>query len=82
MSLSSIKSSLENRFPQPELYVNYIEIYNEDVIDLLSQEPKEKAQKKKLKVKEKQKNIFYVDSKNIPNFNKSIKILYLIFRCD
>jgi hypothetical protein len=63
LSLTSIKDSLENRFPQPELYANYIEIYNEDVIDLLANEPKEKAQKKKLKVKEKQKNIFYVESK-------------------
>jgi hypothetical protein len=40
------------------LYCNYIEIYNEDVFDLLADE----KVKKKLTIKEREK-IFYVNSK-------------------
>jgi hypothetical protein len=47
----------------PEIFCNYIEIYNEEVFDLLANNGKSDKCKKKVYIKEKDK-IFYVQSKN------------------
>jgi hypothetical protein len=58
----------------PELFCNYIEIYNEEIFDFLANEGKANKCKKKVHIKEKDKNIFYVHSKQIILISRNIHI--------
>lgn len=64
-ALKNINDYIEQYYKQetkPQLYCNYIEIYNEEVYDLLANEGKNEKGKKKVQIKEKEKK-FYVQSK-------------------
>jgi hypothetical protein len=56
----NLESTLKNE-STAEIYCNYIEIYNEEVFDMLSTEGKRNKCKKKVNIKERDK-IFYVQS--------------------
>lgn len=58
-----VDEEYKNRFSErPHILCNFIEIYNEEVFDLLANEGKGPKCKKKVQVKEKDK-IFYVQCK-------------------
>ena len=61
LALTSIMKAAENKLIQSELFVNFIEIYNEVVYDLLAN-TKDKG-KKKVDLKENRNKTFYVKSK-------------------
>ena len=84
LSLTFIFNYFEEKklFEKFELYANFIEIYNEDVFDLLANDPngKNKFFKQKLNIKENINNIFYcqdvkyVQILNMENFNDILNL--------
>ena len=72
LEIKNIENNLNNFF-----YCNFVEIYNEEVYDLLSDDPsgKNKFYKKKLNIKENLNSIFYLQDvkyeklENLENFN-------------
>ena len=84
LSLTFIFNYFEEKklFEKYELYANFIEIYNEDVFDLLANDPngKNKFFKQKLNIKENINNIFYcqdvkyVQILNMETFNDILNL--------
>lgn len=67
----------EGYIKQCNIFCNFVEIYNEDVFDLLANDPKNAKFKKKLQVKEKDKRFFlqdviYTKLTNIDDFNSAL----------
>lgn len=69
LALKTIYEKIENEIKSknletnPELFCNYIEIYNEEIFDFLANDGKANKCKKKVHIKERDK-IFYVHSKH------------------
>lgn len=79
-SLQSLYEKIENNengINKYKVYCNFIEIYNEEIFDLLAYETKNPKFKKKVQVKEKDKKFFvqdvsYSEIKNIEDFNSAL----------
>lgn len=60
MSLKYLYQQLEASGNEASVFCNFVEIYNEEVFDLLSTDPKNKFFKKKIPIKENSRKIFFL----------------------